>query len=166
MGFSHLQTFWPNSKGRRKQNMSSKGFWFPECLTWGREKGALTSKPAHICTHSRSRHSADAGSMRTLTTGSHTVTGQSHPTSQARIGEEGEGPDHQPVSMEEKKKRDRFEAECIENRRENKVEGRAQTAWPKELQDGGWALPLLALGGRREQGSGARPSLCPGRGLA
>ena len=97
--------------------------------------------------------------MRTLTTGSHTVTGQSHPTSQARIGEEGEGPDHQPVSMEEKKKRDRFEAECIENRRENKVEGRAQTVWPKELQDGGWALPLLALGGRREQGSGARPSL-------
>lgn len=119
-----------------------------------------------VYTHGRFRHSADAGSTWTHATGSHAVTKQSHPTSQARTGEEGEGPDHQPVSVEERKKQDRFEAECIENRRENKVEGRAQPAQSQELQDGGWALPLLALRGRREQGSGTWASLCPGRGLA
>lgn len=36
------------------------------------------------------------------------------------IGEGRDNPDHQPVSMEERK-RDRVEAECIENRREDKV---------------------------------------------
>lgn len=100
----------------------------PSVLTQGRQRAALTFKPAHICTHGRSRHSADACSTWTHTTGSHAVTEQSHRTSQARIGEEGEGPDHQPVSVEERKKQDRFEAEYIENRRENKVEGRAQPA--------------------------------------
>lgn len=58
------------------------------------------------------------------------------------------------MSVEEKKKRDRFEAECIENRRGNKVEGRAQTAWPKELQDGGWALPFAGPWGSK--GAGVR----------
>lgn len=136
-------------------------------LTRGGERAALTSKPAHSCTLGRSRHSADAGSTRRCTTGSHAVTEQPPPpTSQARIREEGEGPDHQPANAEERKKQDRFEAECIENRRENKVEGRAWLAWPQELQDEGWALPLLALRGRREQGSGTGASLCPGRGLA
>lgn len=47
----------------------------------------------------------------------------------------------------------------------NKVGGRARPAWPRELQDGGWALPLLALRGRKDQGSGVGASLCPGRGL-
>lgn len=102
---------------------------------WGKREGSPYFQasthlyPQQIQTLSRCRQHAD-----------------SHHSSQARVGEEGEGPDDQLVSVEEKKKQDRFEAECIENRRENKVEGRAQTAWPKELQDGGWALPLLALG--------------------
>lgn len=48
------------------------------------------------------------------------ITEQSRPTSQARIREERDGPDHQPVSTEERKQ-DGFEAECIENRREDKV---------------------------------------------
>lgn len=76
----------------------------------------------------------------------------------------GGDPDHQPGSAEKRKKQDRFEAECIENRRENKVRGRARPAWPRELQDGGWALALLALRGRKDQGSGVGASLCPGRG--
>lgn len=144
------------------------GLWMvPYAPAQGRARAALPSRPPHPRTHGRPRHTAVANSTQGHATRSHTVTESSSPTSQARISEEGgESPHHQPGSEEERKKQDRFEAECIENRRENKVGGRVRPAWPQELQDGGWALPLLALRGRRDQRSGVGASLCPGRGLA
>lgn len=135
----------------------------PYVLTQGRERAALASKPPHIHTHSRTRVTNSPWRHATC---SHTGTeSSSSPFPGQNQGGSGESPDHQPGSAEKRKKQDRFEAECIENRRENKVRGRARPAWPRELQDGGWALPLLALRGRKDQGSGVGASLCPGRGL-
>lgn len=88
--------------------MLSIGFW----LLGKREGTLLPSQHTSV-------PMADPDTQQMQAARSH-ITEQSRPTSQARIREERDGPDHQPVSTEERKQ-DRVEAECIENRREDKV---------------------------------------------
>lgn len=116
--------------------------------TWPRlrkgEKGRrCSSSPQHTVTL-RSRHTAGAAAHRDTAARTHVAAKQSHFTLRPEPGIREGAPTQGSNSAEERKKQDRAEAECIENRRENKVE-KNSAQWP-ELQDGGWALPLLASG--------------------
>ena len=137
--------------------MFSTGFWFP-----GKREG--TSLPSqHTSAPTGDPDTQQTQAVRETHHASTHSNGaaQSHFPGQNQGG--GRKPSPQPASTEERKKHGRFEAECIENRRENKVGGRARPAWPQVLQDGRWALPHWPLGVEESRGLGAGTSLRPGR---